>query len=155
MGGLLSSSEAKNKSEKHFLHLTRRHGHECRVNVKYCKHEGTVKRHLTDLPWQKEKKNTIYHQLYVQTPAFMQLKILQSSCLTLSQRKSSRNCWVIWSMWKLCLFFSFLWTTPTQSLHYSATATPGARLHTSITEVTILPLAAVGSTAALICIWIF
>lgn len=52
-------------------------------------------------------------------------------------------------------FFSFLWTTPTQSLHYSATATPGARLHTSITEVTILPLAAVGSTAALICIWIF
>lgn len=56
---------------------------------------------------------------------------------------------------EIMLVFSCLWTTPTQSLHYSATATPGARLHTSITEVTILPLAAVGSTAALICIWIF
>lgn len=56
---------------------------------------------------------------------------------------------------EIMFVFSFLWTTPTPSLHYSATTTPGARLHTSITEVTILPLAAVGSTAALICIWIF
>lgn len=67
MGGLLSSSEAKNKSEKHFLHLTRRHGHECRVNVKYCKHEGTVKRHLTDLPWQKEKKHNLSPTLCANT----------------------------------------------------------------------------------------
>lgn len=51
--------------------------------------------------------------------------------------------------WPICFFL--FWTTPTPS----AATTPGARLHTSITEVAILPLAAVGSTAALVCIWIF
>lgn len=154
MGGLLSSSEAKNKSEKHFLHLTRRHGHECRVNVKYCKHEGTVKRHLTDLPWQKEKKHNLSPTLCANTSVHAAQDITIQLSDTVTEEIKQKLLGYLEHV-EIMFVFSFLWTTATQSLHYSATATPGARLHTSITEVTILPLAAVGSTAALICIWIF